>query len=116
MPGNLYPEMFLILFLIGSRRIAYYQNGFFVTLPKWIVRVLFIVPFKSNTINICALVWQIPANILVLLYLFHLLGIDLFEDFINKWSVVAIIFTVGIGSIIVIYCIVFELLVKNRKR
>lgn len=114
---KVYPALALIMLLIGARRIAYYHNGFFVTLNKLPMIFLFIVPFKVKTINISALVWQIPADILIILYALHLFDIDVFPNFTDTWSALVIVFLFGVGGLIVIYCIIFEIIswVKNRR-
>lgn len=113
---KVYPELAVIMLLIGARRIAYYQNGFFIALPKWLMISLFIVPFKSKIINISALVWQVPADILIVLYVLHLFGIDLIRNFNDVWSTLVIVFLFGVGGLLLIYCMAFEIIAKNKNR
>ena len=113
---KVYPELALIMLLIGARRIAYYKNGFFVALPKWLMVSLFIVPFKSKIINISALVWQIPADILIILYALHLFGVDVLSNFTDIWSTLVIVFLFGVGGLILIYCVIFEIIAKVKNR
>ena len=113
---NVNPVLALIMLLIGARRIAYYKNGFFIALPKWLMISLFIIPFKSKIINIAAVVWQIPADILIVLYALHLFGIDVFQNFNDVWSTLVIVFLFGVGGLLLIYSVVFEIIAKVKNR
>ena len=114
---RVYSWLALVALLIGARRVAYYHNGFFVALNKWLMTLLFIVPFKSKVINISALVWQIPANILIIMYGLHLFSIDVFSNFTDVWGTLVILNLFVIGGLVIIYCIAFEVIawVKNYK-
>ena len=114
---EVYPWLALPALLLGARRIAYHHNGIFIELNKWVMVLLFIVPFKSKVINIAALVWQIPANILVILYGFHLLGMDAFSNFTEVWGTLVVLQIYGVLGLLLAYAIVFEVIawIKNRR-